>query len=364
MVLFNLMKTSLMPRIGRILGIAVLLGIAAPATAAAQAPDLSITVSGPSSVGVSAPFTETATVTNQGTAATPGVTVSYTTGHMAISPDGGPTGAYCTYVQYGHSGRGGGITTVGESCSETLASGLGPGQSVKVPLTMTESAAETLNLTFTAAPYPVTSQLGLVSHTTTVPVTVVRPPAAAAPTAVNASESADQLNVSWTPDSATAPYISGSVITATPTGGSTAPVLTTVVPGAATTGVINGVVGSTTYSVTVANNDAGGPGATSQPFMITTNKATIVPGVPKITYYYGWADLRWNAPSAGNSAIDKYEVYAYGESNKITSFVSGSSLSDYLYPNAADKLTVILRAHNAAGWGHWTAPIYFYDGGN
>jgi hypothetical protein len=348
----------------RIIGIAGLLSIAAPATAAAQAPDLSIAVSGPSAVGVNAPFTETATVTNQGTATATGVTVSYATGRMAISPWTGPSGAYCIPVQYGHSGRGGGFTTVGQSCSETLANGLAPGQSVKVAMTASESAAETLNLTFSAAPYPYASQLDQVSHTTVVPVTVVRPAAAAAPTNVSATESADQLNVSWMPDPATAPYLSNSVITATPTGGSTAPVLTATVEGTATSGVINGVVGSTTYSVTVANNDAGGAGAASQPFVITTNKATIVPGVPTITYSYGWADLRWNDPSAGNSAIDKYEVYAYGESNKIISFVSGSTLSDYLYPNAADKLTVWLRAHNAAGWGHWTAPIYFYDGGN
>jgi hypothetical protein len=333
------------------------------AAAAAAAPDLSISVQGPSAVGVIAPFTEAATVTNQGTAATPGITVSYTTGRMAISPGGAP-GMHCTYIQYGHSGRGGGVTTVGESCSQSLASGLAPGQSVTVRLTMTESSAETLNLTFTAAPYPAETQLDQVSHTTGTSVSVVRPPAAAAPTGVNATESGDELNVGWTPASATAPYISNSLITATPTGGSTAPVLTAVVPGTATTATVPGVVGSTAYSITVANNDGGGAGATSQPFLFTSGKATIVPRTPTITYEWGYAGIRWNPPSPGNSAIDRYEVTATGEGNNIISYVSGSATSDYLYPAPADSLAVKIRAHNAAGWGRWSTTVYFYDGGN
>jgi hypothetical protein len=344
--------------------LAVVFILGASGVAQAAAPDLSIAVNGPKAVGVNAPFTEAARVTNHGTSATPGITVSYSTGTLAISPGAGPPGAYCTPVQYGHSGRGGGVTTVGQSCSQTLTSGLAPGQSATIRLTMTESRAEVLNLAFSTAPYPATSQLGQVSHTAGISVSVVRPPAAAAPTGVAATEFGDQLNVSWKPAPATAAYLSSSVITATPTGGSTAPVLTAVIAGTARSGAVSGVVGSTTYSVTVANDDAGGAGATSQPFLITTGPATIAPGVPAVTYAWGYADIRWNAPSAGNSAIDEYEVSATGGGNAITSYVSGSTLSDYLSPAPADTLTVMVRAHNAAGWGGWSNPVVFVDGGN
>jgi hypothetical protein len=146
-------------------------------------------------------------------------------------------------------------------------------------------------------------------------------------------------------------------------GRSSAPVLTGYVFGTSARGAVSGVLASTTYSVTVANNDGGGPGATSKPFLIKTHRATIVPGAPTITYAWGYVSLRWNAPSAGNSAIDEYEVLAAGGGNTITSYVSGSTLSDYLSPQPADSLSVKVRAHNAAGWGHWSAAVVFSDGG-
>jgi len=338
--------------------------VSAPAVAAgaAAAPDLSIAASVPSAVGVNAPFTEKATVTNHGTASAPGITVSYSTGGPAINPSPTP-GMSCTYVERGHSGRGGGYTIVGASCSETIAGGLAPGKSTTVALTTTEQNAQTLTLTFTASTYPTAPQLDVVSHVATVSVSVIPPPAAAAPTGLNATESGDQLNVRWTPAPATAPCLSSSQITATPVRRSSAPVLHGSTAGTATNGSVAGVVASTTYSVTVANNDGGGAGATSQPVLITTGPATIRPGAPTITYAWGYADIRWNPPSAGNSAIDEYEVAASGGGQTLVSYVSGSTLSDYLAPQPADTLAVTVRAHNAAGWGPWSAPVYFSDGG-
>ena len=134
--------------------------------------------------------------------------------------------------------------------------------------------------------------------------------------------------------------------------------------GTATNGSVVGVVASTTYSLTVANNDGGGAGATSQPVLITTRTATIRPGAPTITYAWGYADIRWNPPSAGNGAIDEYEVAAGGGGQTLVSYVSGSTLSDYLAPQLADTLAVTVRAYNAAGWGPWSAPVYFSDGGS
>lgn len=337
-----------------------------PASAfAAGAPDLSVSLTGPTAVGTSSPFTVNATVTNHGTAPATGVTVSYVTGTPgpAISPIP-TTGFYCTYNQYGHSGRGGGITTVGMACSETIAGGLAPGHSVVVPMAMLETKAQTLNLSFSTYPYPVVPQLNVVSHTATMTVTVVQPAPAAAPTNLTATESGDQLNVSWAPAAATAPYISKSLITAMPIAPSTAPVLTASVTGATTSGFVPGVVASTTYSITVRNDDSGGIGATSQPITFTTVPATIVPGAPVITYTFGYADISWNPPSAGNSAIDEYEVTATGGGNAIDNILPGTATSDYMSPAPADQLTVMVRAHNAAGWGPWSSPVYFYDGGN
>jgi hypothetical protein len=340
----------------------MLAAVVPDALAASPAPDLSLRVQGPSAVGLNAPFTDKITVTNQGTATAPGVTVSYSTGGPFISPSPEP-GMYCVYIERGHSGRGGGSTTVGDSCSETLSGGLAPGQSAIVRLTKTEPTVQSLSLTFATSPYPFAAQLDLVSHTRVMPVSVIRPPAAAAPAGVKATESGDQLNVRWKPATATAPYISASVVTATPMGGSTAPVLTAVTPGTATRGAVPGVLASTTYAVTVANNDGGGAGAPSHTFLIKTQRATERPGKPVITYAWGYVDIRWNAPSAGNSAIDQYEVLATGGGNKLTSYVSGAILADYLAPQPSDSLAVTVRAHNAAGWGKWSVATIFTDGG-
>jgi len=338
----------------------IFLAAGSPALAA-TAPDLSVKVTGPTSVGVNSPFTETATVTNRGTASTQGVTVSYSTGTAGISPASAPAGMYCAYVQYGHSGRGGGSTVVGDSCWETLTAGLAPGHSVAVRLTMTEGTPRNLSLTWSVAPYPAATQLNLISHTAVVAVSVIRPPAAAAPTGVSVSQTGAQLNVKWTPAAATAPYISSSLIQAI-VGGS--PALTALVGGTTTSGVLCCVSGSTTYSITVANNDGGGAGALSQPILFTTAPASIPPGAPTITYAFGYADIRWNPPaSEGNSVIDQYEVQAVGGGQTLISYVSGTTLSDYLAPAPADSLAVTARAHNAAGWGPWSAPVYFADGG-
>ena len=139
--------------------------------------------------------------------------------------------------------------------------------------------------------------------------------------------------------------------------------LTSYVAGTAVRGSVPGLVASTTYSITVANNDGGGAGAPSKPFLIKTQRAKIVPGAPTITYAWGYANVRWDAPSAGNSVIDEYEVLAAGGGHTLASYVPGSMLSDYLSPQPADSLSVKVRAHNAAGWGKWSAAVVFTDGG-
>ena len=287
--------------------LAVLATCAAPAivvTAAAPATNMSLVVRGPSAVGVDALFNEKVIVTNHGTAPASGITVSYSTGGPSISPSAA-AGMVCVVVERGHSGRGGGYTIVGDSCSESVAAGLLPGHSITVTLAMTELSVEDLTLAFTVSTYPAAAQLNDVSHTATVPVLDVRPPAAAAATHVKATQSNDQLNVTWKPAFATAAYISASQIIATPVSGSVAPVLTGSVSGAATRGVVQGLLASTTYSITVTNNDGGGAGASSRPLLFKTHRATIPPAAPAITYAWGYADVRWSAPS-GRQQRDRH----------------------------------------------------------
>jgi hypothetical protein len=342
---------------------------AAPAAAAGE-PDLALSVGGPTSVGVDTPFASTVKVANQGTAATPGVTVAFTTGTLTVNPTGVP-GWSCSLLQYGHSGRGGGVTTVGESCSSTLASPLGPGQSTSVPMTMAFPRSGTYSVTFSTAPYPLTPELNVVAHSASRAITVVVPPIPAAPTPVGATQAGDWLNVSWTPAPATQNYLTSSTITATPTGGSTAPVLTQVVTGLARQGAVFGVTGSTTYTITVVSNDFSGHSQPGGPISFTTAPATHLPGVPSIYYIWtagGGLAVRMLAPATGNSAIDQYEVLAAGDTGSVPSYATigypllpGSNVYDYTSLSPALTWSIKARAHNAAGWGPWSAS-YLWDG--
>ena len=75
--------------------------------------------------------------------------------------------------------------------------------------------------------------------------------------------------------------------------------------------------------------------------------------------------------SEDRSAIDDYEVLATGGGQNLDTVCAVTSLAlnpngnyyVYLSPQPADTLTVTVRAHNAAGWGPWSAPVYFSDGG-
>jgi hypothetical protein len=351
-------------------GIAAILAIMcaailAPSRAlAAGLPDLSISRGGPSTVAVGAPFTETLTVANQGTAATAGVQVTYAPGTPAVS--GGSPGVSCAPIVRGHSGRGGGYTRVGWTCTETVAGGLAPGGSTTLSLIVYQSTVATLAETFAVAPSPASAQLNIVSHTTSASVTVFRPPAPAAPTGVTANQVLDQLDVSWTLAPATASYVTSSVITATPTGGSSAPVLTATVLGSATSGTVSQLQPTTTYSVTVFNRTAGGTGPAGAPILFTTAASTIPPSAPSIQHIW-WANVNllavsWQPGSTGDSPTDQYEVVATAvdsDTNPPPADVSvaGSATSAYIALDFAVNWSVIVRAHSAAGWGPWSPAV-------
>jgi hypothetical protein len=335
---------------------------AAPSSAFAAAPDLSVARAGPSTAAVRAPFTETLTVTNQGTAPTAGVQVLYSPGQPTVT--GGSSGVSCVAAIAGHSGRGGGYTRVGWTCTETVPGGLAPGASATMSLSVTASTAGTLAETFTASPSPSVAQLNLVSHTASASVSVFVPPAPAAPTAVTATQTGDQLAVSWTPAPATAGYLISSTITAVPTGGSTAPTLTAT--GGSTSGTLSSLLASTTYSVTVVNRDAGGASPASAPLLFTTAPATVAPSAPTITYHW-WANsallaVSWIPGDPGNSAVDQYEVLIAsvdGDTNQvITTTVAPPATSAYISADSVSSWSITVRAHNAAGWSPWSAAAF------
>lgn len=73
--------------------------------------------------------------------------------------------------------------------------------------------------------------------------------------------------------------------------------------------------------------------------------------------------LRWTAPTLGDSPIDEYEARAVpidGDPpapTTVIQYVSASSLVAYLTAQNQWSGRVAVRAHNAAGWGAWSAPL-------
>ncbi len=75
-----------------------------------------------------------------------------------------------------------------------------------------------------------------------------------------------RFTVSWTADPLNAGVISSSTVTATPTGGSTAPVLTTTVTGSGPNAILQPLERHTTYLITVTSTDEEGTSEPSQPY--------------------------------------------------------------------------------------------------
>ncbi len=105
----------------------------------------------------------------------------------------------------------------------------------------------------------------------------LQPPAA--PTGVQASlssfETAEEqpptlrFTVSWTPDPVNAGAITSSTVTATPTGGSTAPVLSATVTGSSA--VLQPLARNTTYLITVTSTDSEGTSEPSEPLSASSS---------------------------------------------------------------------------------------------
>ena len=196
---------------------------------------------------------------------------------------------------------------------------------------------------------------------------LVVPPAA--PTAVAAVQSGDQFNVSWTPDPTAGAIITSSTVTATPVA-STAAILTATAAGRAGSAVVGPLQPSTTYSITIVSNSSGGPSPASAAVLVTSHASSVPPAAPTGVNASWTAPglvgdtllARWQAATGGDSPVDKYQVTVVvfdggtGAPAPSSLVVSGSTLSAALAVNDVYDWNVYVRAHDAAGWGAWSAP--------
>jgi hypothetical protein len=193
-------------------------------------------------------------------------------------------------------------------------------------------------------------------------------PIPALPTGVTAFQSGDQFQVAWTPNRVNPAAVTSSLLTATPVN-STAPVLTTTVTGAATSGVIPTLQPQTTYQVTVVNTTIAGYSPVSIPVTVTTEPASIPPSAPAGVAAY-WAVIdptgtndtlvaSWQAAVPGDSPIDQYQIMIAGSDSggTFTQTVSGTTLTVYFGVDYIPNWSVKVQAHNAVGWGPWSSSV-------
>ena len=276
----------------------------------------------------------------------------YATGFDPAS--GYPIGDVYIQTRCGGSGRGGGyhtttyatwVAVTWDLAGNTLSAvKLAGAPTVNPALSATDAYGDVLQNTSGAA-------------SLTVPVPAV-------PGGVTATQSGDQFHVSWTPDGVNPIAVTSSILTAAPLS-STASTLTANVAGSATSGSLGPLEPQTTYQITVINTTIGGSGPASIPISVTTTAASVVPSAPTgVTDYWTASDVAiatmiatWSAAVPGDSPVDEYEVLITGSDGggTFTQTVSGTTLAASFTVDSTPDWTVMVRAHNAAGWGPWSA---------
>ncbi|HTO24193.1 MAG TPA: fibronectin type III domain-containing protein [Spirochaetia bacterium] len=281
---------------------------------------------------------------------------SYATGFDSTT--GLPGGDVYIQTRCGGSGRGGGYHTT------TYSAWVGASWDFtgKLVSSAVLTAAPTVDPAFTA-----TDGFGdTLSNISNVAYLVV--PVPGAPTDVAAVQSGDQLQVTWSENGVNPAAVTSSTLTATPVG-STAATLTANVTGSATGGLLGPLEPQTTYSVTVVSATVGGTSAASAPVTVTTGAASVAPSAPTgVTARWAVADpsgstdtliAAWTAAEPGDSPVDQYEATITGSDGGGTfdQVVDGSTLTAYFGVDFTPNWTLTVRAHNAVGWGPWSAPV-------
>jgi hypothetical protein len=358
---------------GRLIAV-VVLGIATGAAMlskgasayAEELPDLTISRLGPATVAAHSTFEDRLKVTNKGTAPVAGVTVNYEP-NLSVAPLS--KSARCSPILRGHSGRGGGYTQVGWSCSETLPKPLAPKGSTTIALDVTAPSAGNLIELLSVAPNPSEAQLNLVSHTATDTIVVFQPPLPGQPTGVQASRVGDRLKVSWIPALATQGCITQTQVNATPVGTTTAPPASGAIGGSGTSGTVGVVEPNVTYRISVISYDVAGASVESEAIEYTTPPSTVPPSAPvelrtwwlSPTEPIGTYAVAWAEPKPGDSPIDEYEIQAVPVETEVATTVTvyepAGSTETVVTGNSETPWKVKARAHNAAGWGAWSATV-------
>jgi hypothetical protein len=344
---------------------AALLSMGASAYAE-ELPDLTVSRVGPTTVAAHSTFEDRLKVTNAGTVPVAGVTVNYEP-NVSVAPIAKTL--HCSAILRGHSGRGGGYTQVGWSCSQTLPKPLAPNTSTTIALRVTAASAGKLVELLSVAPYPSEAQLNLVSHTATDTITVFQPPLPGQPTGVQASRVGDRLVVSWVPAAATQGYVTQTQIVATPVGNPAVPPASGNIGGTAKIGTVGVVEPNVTYRIGVISDDAAGAGIESEAIEYTTPPSTVAPSAPTElrTWWLspsepiGTYAVAWAEPTPGDSPVDEYEIQAVPveteEAKTITLYEPASSTETEITGDSETQWKVTVRAHNAAGWGTWSAVV-------
>lgn len=300
---------------------------------------------------------------------------AFTTGFDASS--GRPTGAVYLQTRCGGSGRGGGyrattyaawVSATWDFAGSVVSSAriAGPPTSLDPAFTVTDGSGDTVYNRLSAINVaPANCSVGNTSYCTYRAYLTV--PLPGAPTGVTVSPASGQYLVAWTPAAAGAAAVTSSTVTATPVA-SSAPVVSATASGTGTSVLLGPLVPQTTYAITVAATDAAGTGRASTAVTITTPASAIVPSAPTGVAAQWTAPglpgdtlvANWLAPtSAGDSPIDAYEVTITDSDagTTVTQSVGGSSLSASFAVSDVPNWTVQVRAHNAAGWGPWSAAV-------
>ena len=319
------------------------------AQAATPAPDLRAADSAPTSGYVYAYWTETITVTNQGTAPANGVLLNYAPGRPTVLPV--DPGVYCHPYNSRYGRQGWGCHTF---------SLVAVGHSVTLRFKVNTNSPGAVNETWTASPYDGAAQLNLVSHVAAHSITVVEPPKPSTPTAVSAVQQGDTALVKWTANPAAA-ITSSRITLASPKSTLTGTV--SGIDGTAESVAVQGVQPQTDYTVTVTNTDIAGTSPASAPITLITPRSTVKPSAPTglYAYWYGASvAARWNASTPGDSPVDNYEmtvtvVPGDGGGGPYT-VECGASTFCAQPADSNFSWTVRVRAHNAAGWSPISAP--------
>ncbi len=277
---------------------------------------------------------------------------SYASGFDAVT--GYPFGNVYMQTRCGGSGRGGGYKTTTYSAWAAVmwdfsgkvlaATRLTTAPGVNGSLTVSDAFGDSLSnsggLAYLAVPVP------------------------SAPADVAAVQAGDQFQVSWTALGVNPEAVTSSTLVATPVS-SPASIVTAVVSGPAENGLLGPLQPLTTYEITVVNTTIAGSGPASAPITVTTEAASVAPSAPTGVaarwgaQYATTAVLlaTWNAAVPGDSPIDQYEVTITGSDGggTLDQTVSGATLSTSFTVDFIPDWSVQVRAHNAVGWGPWSA---------